>query len=155
MIEPPAADARRDLGGIGYDVRRREHAAVIGAAGARPVLVDGAPAVFEHRTVAAVVVPHHALPGREARCGKEHVARDDGERLPLISADVDELRGSAAGRALAAWDIGVTLAAEGSPGVGEPVAEAARRERLSLSRRRDGSPSPRRAPACPRPRSRP
>ena len=47
----------RDRVPVGGDAGRREHAAVVGAAGARPVLVDGAAAALvEQRAAAALVV---------------------------------------------------------------------------------------------------
>ena len=62
--EPPAPSAPGDGLLVGVDAGSREHPAVIGTARARPVLVDGAPAVDQHRAVASLVVAEHDVAAR-------------------------------------------------------------------------------------------
>jgi len=75
--------------------------------------------------VAAVVVAHQHVPGREARRREEHLRRDVRQRVGLVRRDVQELRRRAAGRAVTAGDDRVVLAVNRGLRLGKPRGEPA------------------------------
>ncbi len=111
MPHPPSAPARRLIvprdpptgrGCPAPPPSRRVDTAVVDAAGARPAIVDRAAATLvQQRAAAARIVREHQVAGGSARGRKGELARQDGERLPLVGIDVDEVRGGAAGAAVA------------------------------------------------------
>ena len=56
---------------VGLKAGGRKHAAVVGAAGARAMLVDRAAIVDQHRALAAFVVTHEHVSAWQARSGKQ------------------------------------------------------------------------------------
>ncbi len=136
-IELPALRPSGD-GGLGLvvevDPGRGKDPAVVGAARPGPVLVDRAGALDQHRAVPVLVVAEEDVapwqPGRREQQGGGDVS----EGVGLVGPDVDELRGSAAGRAPVARHVRVAPAGKGALHPGQPGGEVARRQRRARSR---------------------
>ena len=131
VVEPPPGSTPADLYRHVLVVLKPcggQDAAVVGAARPRAVLVDGAAAVYKHRTVPSCVVAEHDVSVRESRGRREKLGRDVGEGVVLVGGDVDELRRRAARRALSAGDVGNTAAADGAAHVPEPARKVAGRK---------------------------
>ena len=90
------------------------------------MLVDRAPTVDQHRTVASLVVPHEDMTSGHAWRGEQQLGRDVREGVDLVRFDVDELRRRAAGGAPAARHVGLALAPHCPLCGAEPRREVAR-----------------------------
>ena len=114
----------------------------------RPMLVDRAPIVDEHRAMTALVVSEHELVGLLRR-GKSSSRRDVGEGVGLVGPDVHELRRPATRGAAVARHVGVVLAAQRrlhrtshdeksprkvTPPGSTPIGSRYRRSRMAASR---------------------
>src|SRR5207248_651679 len=95
LIGPRAEAVMVD--GVDVEAGGGEDPAVVGAARPRPVLVDGALALDEHRAVPLLVVAEQDVAAGPARSGEEQLRRDVGQGVGLAGFDVDELRRRAAG----------------------------------------------------------
>ena len=128
MGEPPSARplGEADLVPVGQlDARGGEDAAVVGPAGSRPDLVDGAGSVDEHRAVPPVVVAEQHVPGGPAGGREAQLTGDAGQRGHLVRLDQDELRRRATGRAAVAGDVRALFAPERALHLAEPRREVA------------------------------
>ena len=92
--EAPAAGPVGDghLGCARLDPGRGEDTAVVGSAGAGPVLVDRAAALDQHRAVATLVEAEQHVPVGPAGSREEERGGDVRQRVGLVGLDVDELR---------------------------------------------------------------
>ena len=104
---------------------RGEDPAVVHPARARPVCVDRAAAVHQHRAMAALVVPEQGMTLWQPRRRKEQFLRDHCQRLSLVRRNVYELRRPAARRTTAARYVRGARATQRSGHLAEPRSELA------------------------------
>ncbi len=77
--------------GVDLDASGGQHTTVVGPAGSRPVVVDRAAVVAQHRTTAILVVAHHEVTIGKAGCRKKQRRGDVPQRVGLVGVDVYEL----------------------------------------------------------------
>ena len=129
LVEHPAPRLRGDtrLARVGvHDVGGGEHPAVVGTTGPRPVGVDAAAAVDEHRAAAVLVVAHQPVALRQPGRREQQRRRDVREGVGLVGPDVDELRRLAARGARPARHVGLAVARDRATDLAEPHREAPR-----------------------------
>ena len=134
-LESPLPRAFGDGGLFGVvelDTTRGEDSTVVRAARTRPVVVDRARAVDEHRAVTSLVVSEHHVTGGPARCREPQIGRDTGEGRDLVGGDVHELRRRAARGTGPTGHHRGGFSAHCMPGGVEPLGEGASRQRLVL-----------------------
>src|SRR5436305_12677375 len=71
-----------------FESSGRKDPAVVGATGARPMFVDRAGVVDEHRATTALVVAEEHMTAGQPRRRKEQLRIDVRQRVPLVRSDV-------------------------------------------------------------------
>src|SRR3954453_9539612 len=111
MPESPSLSlvADVDLVVAGFDPGSGKNPAVVRTARPRPVLVDRAGVVDQHRAMTLFVVSEHDMTAGQPRRWNQQVGIDVRQRVGFVGPDVNELRRSAARRAAPARNVGGRL----------------------------------------------